>query len=467
MLLLNYTITKDFSEPEEPLDKLVLQFCELRSSNSASDFGSFSLTRTVLGELDTIMSNQPLETLSDVLKDSSRPAFLFGSTPPQATTTEEKARETCAKFAARSAVLATDGFIVYDIQDEAGRTEMVRPFPFRKTMDASTYASYFGPVSGKQCVVYKCVVEENMESFNNWLDIATGTHGHNAFTLVGAPTSSRTYQGPSLLQAGRRLKERGGADFGCVCIAERHTKKGNEDSNMLSKSKAGAEWFITQGIFDAAPLIKLINDYGSLCRKDGVTPKKVILTFAPCGRAKTMSFIKWLGMSVPAEVEERILAAENPVNESVKILQDLLVAILEHTGGCGVPLGLNVESLSIFKDEIEASHVLFQTLQATLLNSRGSPWSVRWFCVRRSLAYQSSQASAESLFLVEKQANERGRTTSVDYARSRAGGDLLQSLRQGSVSAGSFGTVIAALAVGVVAGMLAQQRGARLPFSQK
>ena len=69
-----------------------------------------------------------IEQLSDSLKDSSRPSFLFGSTPPREGTTEEKARESCAKFASRSAVLATDGFIVYDIQDEAGRTEVERPF---------------------------------------------------------------------------------------------------------------------------------------------------------------------------------------------------------------------------------------------------------------------------------------------------------------------------------------------------
>ena len=69
--------------------------------------------------------------LSDVLRDSSRPVFLFGLVPPREGTSIEKARETCAKFAARSAVLATDGFIVYDIQDEDGRTTLERPFPFR------------------------------------------------------------------------------------------------------------------------------------------------------------------------------------------------------------------------------------------------------------------------------------------------------------------------------------------------
>eukprot|EP00605_Chrysophyceae_sp_TOSAG23-4_P001163 GSChrysophyteH1.ASY1.ANO1.1271.1 assembled CDS len=348
------------------------------------------------------------DSLVEVLKDPSRPAFLFGSTPPREGTTEEKARETCAKFAARSSVLATDGFIVYDIQDEEGRTSVERPFPFRKTMDASTYASYFMPVSGKECVecvVYKCVVDQDVDAFTNWLDMACDQHGHNSFTLVGQPTSSRQYKGPSLQDAASLLKERGGADFGCVCIAERHVKKGNEDENMLRKTRFGAEWFITQGIFNAGPLIKLINDYGALCRKSKITAKKVILTFAPCGREKTMKFIKWLGMDVPADVEKQILEAENPVMESVKILQDILVTILTQTAGCGVPLGINVESLSIFKDEISASHELFQLLQASLLNSRGSPWSVRWFCVQHHLTYQTAKNSSENLAIMEKEAD--------------------------------------------------------------
>ena len=53
-------------------------------------------------------------------------------------------------------------------------------------------------------------------------------------------------------------------------------------------------------------MTKLILDYAKLCREKKVVPKKVLLTFTPCGRRKTLSFIKWLGMRVPAEAEERI-----------------------------------------------------------------------------------------------------------------------------------------------------------------
>jgi hypothetical protein len=95
--------------------------------------------------------------------------------------------------------------------------------------------------------------------------------------------------------------------------------------------------------------------------------KKVILTFAPCGRPKTMAFIKWLGMYVPEEKEKRILNAEVPVDESVILLNEILIKILEQTSSSGVPLGIVVESLSVFQDEVDAAHDLFQLLQVTTL----------------------------------------------------------------------------------------------------
>ena len=62
-------------------------------------------------------------------------------------------------FVERSATLATDGFIVYDIQEEKGRTPEPRPFPFRKLDDPSHFARVLKEVSGKESVVYKCVAE--------------------------------------------------------------------------------------------------------------------------------------------------------------------------------------------------------------------------------------------------------------------------------------------------------------------
>lgn len=321
------------------------------------------------------------------LSDSARPCFLFGCTPPRAGTSDAEARRVASLFAARSAVLATDGFVVYDIQDESVRTTAERPFPFRKTMDAAHFASFFVGLSGKRCVVYKSVSDASPEAFDAWLSHAATAYGHTAFTLVGAPSSKgASAAGLTLLAAFSRARRHSGVGVGAVAIAERHTAKGNEHENMLRKGEAGASWFITQGIFDAAPIIRLVTEYGEAARRAGVTPRKVILTFAPVGRRKTLDFIKWLGMAVPPDLEARIFGAASPVAESLVVLSEVLSAILVGTAGAGVPLGLNVESVSIVREEIDAAHTLFAALQAQLLNARGSPWAVRWFAVSDSLA---------------------------------------------------------------------------------
>jgi hypothetical protein len=112
-----------------------------------------------------------------------------------------------------------------------------------------------------------------------------------------------------------------------------------------------------------------------------------------------MDFIKWLGIIVPEHKERRILDAEVPVRESIILSREILLNILQQTGNSGVPLGINCESLSIYKDEIDGAHDLFQILQATMLNSQGSPWAVRWFPVAEAKLYTSAKLSADDLIV--------------------------------------------------------------------
>jgi len=253
-------------------------------------------------------------------------------------------------------VLATDGFIVYDIQDEAGRTDLPRVFPFRKTLDPSTYGKQFPVYSGKECVIYKCVVNESREGFTAWLDTAI-ENGHNSFVLVGG-ASSKNAVNLSMKEASEIVKENPLVEFGSVAIAERHVKKGNEHMNMMRKQNYGSKFFITQGIFDPAAIIKLLNDYDKLCKELDVEPRKVILTFAPCGREKTMQFIKWLGMTVPEAVEKRIFSKKTPnlsegerdlgpVRESCNILEEVLQEVRNLSWSLGVNISLGSRRLLV------------------------------------------------------------------------------------------------------------------------
>jgi 5,10-methylenetetrahydrofolate reductase len=177
-------------------------------------------------------------------------------------------------------MLAADGFIVYDIQDEPGRTNEERPFPFRRVMDSSTHAALLSNLSGRECLVYKCVADA---SFKSWLG-NTKTIGQNAINLVGRASSEGTYDGPTISEAMDIAKSLEDVRFGCVCIAERHTLEAaqergktypTEHLNMLRKINAGANWFISQAVYDAEPTIRLLKDYATLCKQKGIVPRKV------------------------------------------------------------------------------------------------------------------------------------------------------------------------------------------------
>lgn len=200
-------------------------------------------------------------------------------------------------------------------------------------------------------------------------------------------------------------------EFGCVCIAERHTLESaaargkaypTEHENMVRKQRAGCRWFISQAIYDPTHTIRLLKDYAALCREEGLVPRKVVLTFTPVSRPKTMNFVKWLGVSVPVEAEERILSAGKDegdhagrVDASVTFLCEVLATILEETAGCGVPLGISCESVSIFKSEIDGVHTLFRKLQKSLLDTRGTPWKVQWFYLPDSFLATAAHANMQ------------------------------------------------------------------------
>jgi len=85
-----------------------------------------------------------------------------------------------------------------------------------------------------------------------------------------------------------------------------------------------------------------------------------------------------------------------------------------------VPLGLNVESVSLVKEEIDAAHTLFQNLQATLLNAKGSPWAVRWFYTSDALILAEGEA-ARALSILRREIRD------IAQAQAQPAGALVAS----------------------------------------
>jgi hypothetical protein len=94
-----------------------------------------------------------------------------------------------------------------------------------------------------------------------------------------------------------------------------------------------------------------------------VEPRRIVLTFSPCGRPQTMTFIKWLGVAIDPATERTILDDPAPFSRSIRICCDNLRTILDHGLAARLPLGVNIESVSIHRDEIDASIELVHALR--------------------------------------------------------------------------------------------------------
>ena len=304
------------------------------------------------------------------LPDPRRPLLFYGTTPPRAGTAEAQVEAAAEKLAARLAPLPLDAVVVYDIQDEAGRTSVPRPFPFTQTVDPCRYSALLRSRTARPTIAYKTLGMLDEAGWRGWLGQARATHGVQFLSVVGRPTSGVRYP-LSLAQALRIAAEPTHAFvLGGVVIAERHSSERSEAARLLAKGLEGCSYFISQTVYHARPTERLLRDYLRDCRGAGVSPRRIVLTFSPCGREKTLAFLRWLGVNVSHDTERSILGAANPLARSIEICRDNLRRILDHPYVHDLPLGINVESVSINRDEIDASIDLFHALREVLAEAR-------------------------------------------------------------------------------------------------
>jgi hypothetical protein len=107
----------------------------------------------------------------------------------------------------------------------------------------------------------------------------------------------------------------------------------------------------------------LLSDYALAVAEKGGVPLPVILTFSPCGSVKTLSFMKWLGVAFPRWLENELQFARDPLAKSLELCERIFAEVRDYARDKGIPLGVNVESVSIRKEEIEASVELLQLLR--------------------------------------------------------------------------------------------------------
>jgi hypothetical protein len=213
-------------------------------------------------------------------------------------------------------------------------------------------------------IIYKALGTLDEAAWMAWLDQTAPDHP--LVSVVGRPTSGVRY--PLALSKAIRLAAAHPAGFtvGGVAIAERDTPERSEAARLLAKGIEGCGYFISQTVYHADASIRLLADYARDCRGAGVKPRRIVLTFAPVGREKTMQFLQWLGVRIPDATARTILENASPLRKSIEICRDNLRRILEQPYAREIPLGINVESVSINRDEIDASVDLFHALHEVI-----------------------------------------------------------------------------------------------------
>jgi hypothetical protein len=287
---------------------------------------------------------------------------LFAITPPRRSTPAEQLPAIAQATVDRLSHLDLDGLVLYDIDDESSRNPAERPFPFSPTVDPSEYRADHLQSWRTPVIVYRAVGKYQREDIRTWI---AEQDPRNTLTVMVGAASSGAKPAVSLADAqATRAELNPDLLLGGVAIPERHSRRENEHLRLIAKQEAGCGFFVTQVVYDLNAAKNLVSDYRYECESHGLAPVAIVFTFSVCGSVKTLEFLRWLGVDVPRWIENDLRHSTNPLSASSEQAATTAVELIEYCRRLGVPFGINVESVSIRREEIEASVELAAQLAA-------------------------------------------------------------------------------------------------------
>lgn len=286
--------------------------------------------------------------------------LFYGLTPPKAHTPLDKIASIAARQMARlqpeALGFALDGLVLYDLQDESSRTDLPRPFPFMATLPPEQYAREYLAGLPVPKIIYQSVGKHTGETLKQWMSDRAARG--DAAVFVGSPSK---HQSASLgLREAYDLRNAFGHDFplGGVAIPERHAKKGDEHERVLEKMRQGCSYFISQCVYSIESAKDFLSDYAYGAARREVEPSPIVFTLTPCGSLKSLQFMEWLGIAIPRWLKNDLSHAQDILSQSVRACLSIAEDLSEFAAAKKLPIGFNVESVAIRKEEIDASFEL-------------------------------------------------------------------------------------------------------------
>ena len=277
--------------------------------------------------------------------------LLFAVTPPRQSTSPQRTQQIADATLARLRPLALDGLVLYDIDDESDRNTEQRPFPFLSTMDPADYLTRHLTAWTAPTVVFRVVGKYPEPDLRAWLDAQDPDRVLSVF--VGASTREKE-MAMSLKHAHElRAQARPQLALGGVAIPERHTRNGDEHLRLLAKQDAGCTFFVTQVVYDVNAAKNIVSDYHVECAARDVDPAPIVFTFTVVGSMKTLEFLTWLGVDVPRWIQNELEHSDDVLTTSYDQSLSCALDLIAYCRRLGIPFGLNIESVSNRRAEIE------------------------------------------------------------------------------------------------------------------
>jgi CRISPR/Cas system-associated endoribonuclease Cas2 len=297
--------------------------------------------------------------------------LLYGLTPPKLHADTDKIKAIAAKQIARINTLDIDGLVLYDIQDESSRNKAPRPFPFAQTLSPDAYnESYLNTLKIPK-IIYKSVGKYSNSELDTWISKNANRIDYSVF--VGTP-SNKQKNALSLNDAySINQNSKASIPLGGVTIPERHFTKKDEHQRLFQKMDKGCRFFISQCVYNINNTKNFLSDYYYNALEEGKPLMPIIFTLTPCGSLKTMAFMEWLGIDIPQWLKNDLKHSEDILSKSVAVCKTIAKELLEYCHDKQIPIGFNIESVSIRKAEIDASITLLNDVKALMQQYKEQP----------------------------------------------------------------------------------------------
>ncbi len=311
-----------------------------------------------------------LQPRQDLMRERFGPSpVTFEIIPPEVNLTADEAAKRNRGLEALAEETRPDGINIPEVQPEEKKDDRgKRRSDFQPRIPPRDYVRQlrddFPHLGEVPAIVNRVIVKHPEAEQETWLDQTFHEFAIENVVLVGGESSDETYPGPSVPEGNRLVREGlnrgelrhgsssgGSTDYlvGNISIPSRRGGSIEEPERMLQKITSGADFFTSQILFESADARRLIRELGSRLKRESVVPPLLLWSFTPVQLQKDVDFLRWLGVLISDDVEERILSSDDPLETSIQHVESILRTLREINRKLDnpFPMGVNVSFMGL------------------------------------------------------------------------------------------------------------------------